>query len=267
MRSLSSMISVALALIAGKARPVAGALLALAVAAMALPHQGLAQFDDASGVWSMVVTDRFGQRQRCQLELSNSSSILGGYRANISGCGGAFMSVSQWKMNRRGLTLNDMSGRSLITLRRSYGGFSGRSSSGQSVWLRGGQSMSSFDGAFGPSVAPPIMQAPRGCSIYYGLSQRCAAEDDVYAPRLAPGQALSVRLVSPANLRQAPGLNAPSLGTMPLNACVVADACGRQADGAEWCRVRYGDQIGYVVKVFARGGRRYTLFSNACSPP
>lgn len=241
--------------------------IALTLAVATLPRPAEAQFDDVSGTWSMITTDQFGLRQQCRLELSGSSSLLGGYRANVSGCGGTFMSVSRWQMGRRGLTLTDMSGSPVVTLRRSYGGFSGRSRSGQRVQLRGGGWSASPFGNFGPPIAPPAISAPRGCAIYYGVSQRCAGDDDIYAPRLAPGQTVSVRLVSPVNLRQRPALSAPLLTVMPLNACVVADACGPQADGAEWCRVRYGDQIGYMAKVFERDGRRYTLFSNACSAP
>ncbi len=222
----------------------------------------MAQFDRGgfSGTWLAEFVDDFGQRRTCRLELSGASSIFGGNRANAISCPGPLMSVSLWQLNGRGLTLNDMAGRTIANLRRSRGGYSGRTNAGQAIWLRGTQSNTPFD----PVIVAPAR--PRGCAIYYGSSDRCAEARDVAAPRLAYGQTATVRIVYSANLRQSPSLNAPSLGLVPVNVCTVVDSCGVQPDGAEWCRMRYGDRTGYMVKTFTRDGRRSILYSNGCRP-
>lgn len=249
----------------GLTRGFAGGILSCVTTLMTIPAlPALAQSGLAG--WSMEVMDRSGLRQRCRLQLSEAESIVGGRRASVSGCGGTFISVSQWREGRRGLVLADMSGSPVVTLHRSPGGYFGRAN-GQSVRIHFGSSMPVYGNSFGPSFDPPTVSIPipRGCSIYYGQSQRCAGANDINVPRLVPGQSVSVRVVAPANLREAPSAGASILRVVPVNVCLQADSCGPQADGTAWCRVRHGSETGYVTKLTQRDGRRYILFSNACS--
>jgi hypothetical protein len=216
-----------------------------------------------AGVWTVDFTDAFGSRQRCSIELLAAGSIAGGYRANPRGCGSALVSVSRWQSRRGGISLDDVSGQPLLALRASRGGLSGTDESGRPIRLSSSSRQHGY--GFEPSFNEP-MAPPRGCSVYYGQSEHCAEARDVAAPRLAPGQTATVRIVFPANLRRFPSLGAPSLALIPLDTCVVADSCERQADGAEWCRMNYAGRTGYVVKLFARDGRRQILYSNGCAP-
>jgi hypothetical protein len=188
---------------------------------------------------------------------------MGDYRANPRGCGSALVGVSRWQARRGGISLDDVSGRPLVTLRAGRGGLSGTDEAGRSIRLSasGAQPGHGLEPFFRGRVSPS-----RGCSVYYGQSERCAEARDVAVPRLAPGGAATVRIVYPANLRQFPSLGAPSLALIPVDTCVVADACTRQSDGAEWCRMNYAGRTGYVVKLFARDGRRQILYSNSCGP-
>lgn len=230
------------------------------------PTAALAQWERGAsyaGVWSVRFTDSFGSRQSCSIELSAAGSIMGAYRANPRGCGSALVAVSRWQPRRGGISLDDISGRPLITLRAGWDGLSGTDEAGRPIRLvaGGGQRGSGVEPSFDQHAAPSW-----GCSVYYGQSERCAEARDIVAPRLAPGQSTTVRIVYPANLRQFPSLGARSLALIPVNTCVTADSCARQDDGAEWCRISHAGRTGYVVKLFARDGRRQILYSNQCGP-
>lgn len=242
------------------------ALIAAGLAFIFAAHPALAQSGwggSFAGTWSVQVADAFGSRQSCSIELTTPGSIMGGNRANPRGCGSALVNVSRWQARRGGISLNDISGRPLITLRAGRGGLSGTDAAGRPIRL----SASGMQPGYGMEL-PSFGSTPfsSGCSVYYGQSERCAESRDLAAPRLAPGQTARVRMVSPANLRQFPSLSAPALALIPLNTCVVADSCARQGDGAEWCRMRWSGLTGYVVKTFERDGRRQILFSNGCGP-
>lgn len=216
-----------------------------------------------AGTWSVQLTDSFGRRQSCSIELTAPGSIMGGNRANPQGCGTALINVSRWQARRGGISLNDISDRPLITLRAGRGGMFGTDAAGRPIRL----TASGMQSGYGSNL-PQFGSAPfsSGCSVYYGQSDRCAESRDLAAPRLAPGQTATVRVVYPANLRQFPSLGAPLLALIPVDTCVIADSCARQGDGAEWCRMRWSGLTGYVVKTFERDGRRQILFSNACGP-
>lgn len=219
--------------------------------------------DHFAGTWSVQVADAFGSRQNCSIELTGPGSIMGAYRANPRGCGSALVDVSRWQARRGGISLNDLSDRPLIMLRAGRGGLSGTDAAGRPIRL----SASGIQSGYGMEL-PSFGSAPflSGCSVYYGQSERCAEARDVAAPRLAPGQTTTVRIVYPANLRQSPSLGARALALIPVDSCVVADSCARQGDGAQWCRMRWSGLTGYVVKTFERDGRRQILFSNGCGP-
>ncbi|MDU0341150.1 AprI/Inh family metalloprotease inhibitor [Bosea rubneri] len=230
------------------------------------PAPTLAQWERGAsyaGVWSVRFTDSFGHRQSCSIELSAAGSIMGAYRANPRGCGSALVSVSRWQPRRSGISLDDVSGRPLIALRAGWDGLSGTDEAGRPIRLAAASAQRG--NALGPSFDERASPSSR-CSVYYGRSERCAEARDVAAPRLAPGQSTTVRIVYPANLRQFPSLGAQSLALIPMNTCVTADSCTRQEDGAEWCRMNYAGRTGYVVKLFARDGRRRILYSNQCGP-
>lgn len=229
-------------------------------------HPASAQWERGAsfaGTWSVQVADAFGSRQNCSIELTGPGSIMGAYRANPRGCGSALVDVSRWQARRGGISLNDISDRPLIMLRASRGGLSGTDAAGRPIRL----SASGMQPGYGSGL-PLFGQAPfsRGCSVYYGQSERCAESRDLTAPWLAPGQTATVRIIYPANLRQSPSLGSRVLALIPVDTCVVADSCTRQGDGAEWCRMRWSGLTGYVVKTFERDGRRQILFSNACRP-
>ncbi|CAD5299352.1 conserved exported hypothetical protein [Bosea sp. 62] len=216
-----------------------------------------------AGTWSVQVADAFGSRQSCSIELTGPGSIMGAHRANPRGCGSALVSVSRWQAQRGGISLNDISDRPLIMLRFGRGGLFGADEAGRPIRL----TASGMQSGYGSDL-PSFGSAPfsSGCSVYYGQSQRCAESRDLAAPRLAPGQTATVRIVYPFNLRQFPSLGAPALALIPVDTCIVADSCARQSDGAEWCRMRWSGLTGYVVKTFERDGRRRILFSNGCGP-
>lgn len=230
------------------------------------PGPTLAQWERGAsyaGVWSVRFTDPFGHRQSCSIELSAAGSIMGTYRASPRGCGSALFAVSRWQPWRGGISLDDISGQPLIALRAGWDGLSGKDEAGKPIRLvaASAQRGSGFEPSFDRRASPAW-----GCSVYYGQSERCAEARDIAAPRLAPGQSAMVRIVYPANLRQFPSLGARSLALIPVNTCVAADACARQEDGAEWCRISHAGRTGYVVKLFARDGRRQILYSNQCAP-
>ncbi|CAH1651544.1 SH3b domain-containing protein [Hyphomicrobiales bacterium] len=242
----------------------------LAVAAMLtplapfFPAPALAQWERGgafAGTWSVQLTDAFGHRQNCSIELSGAGSIMGAYRASPRGCGSALVSVSRWQPRHGGISLDDVSGRPLVALRAGRGGFTGTDEGGRPIRLISPGAPRGY--GFSQPFDEPL-QPSRGCSVYYGQSERCAEARDLAAPRLAPGQSVTVRIVYPANLRQFPSLGAPSLGLIPVDTCAVADSCARQGDGGEWCRISYAGRTGYVVKTFERDGRRQILYSNAC---
>lgn len=242
------------------------AVVAAALMLVLASHPALAQSGwggSFAGTWSVQLTDSFGSRQSCSIELTAPGSIMGGNRANPRGCGSALVDVSRWQARRGGISLNDISDRPLIMLRAGRGGLFGTDAAGRPIRL----SASGMRPGYG-SGSPSFGSAPfsSGCSVYYGQSQRCAESRDLAAPRLAPGQTATVRIVYPANLRQSPSLGARVLALIPVDTCVVADSCAGQGDGAEWCRMRWSGLTGYVVKVFERNGRRQILFSNACGP-
>lgn len=230
------------------------------------PTPALAQWERVAsyaGVWSVRLTDAFGHRQSCSIELSAAGSIMGAYRASPRGCGSALVGVSRWQSRRGGISLDDISGRPLITLRAGRDGLSGTDEAGRPIRLAapGGQRAYGFEPPSDERASPPS-----GCPVYHGQSERCAEARDIAAPRLAAGQSAMVRIVYPANLRQFPSLGARSLALIPVNTCVAADSCARQEDGAEWCRISHAGRTGYVVKLFARDGRRQILYSNQCAP-
>jgi hypothetical protein len=206
-------------------------------------------------------TDSFGSWQSCSIELTAPGSIMGGNRANPRGCGSALAAVSRWQARRGGISLNDISDRPLIMLRAGRGGLSGTNEAGGPIRLSAATGQLGY-GQSSSAWAP----FTSGCSVYYGLSQRCAESADITAPRLAPGQTTTVRIVYPANLRQFPSLAAPVLALIPVDSCIVANACVRRSGGAQWCRMRWSGLTGYVVKTFERAGRRQILFSNRCEP-
>lgn len=212
-----------------------------------------------AGNWSAQTVDRFGASRSCRIELSTTSSIFGGLMANASMCPGGLAMVALWRAERGRITLSDMSGTVLARLRQQPGGFAGSSSAGEQVWL------SRRGAGFGAGGMTFSGTASR-CQLYYGASERCAPSIDFNAPRLAPGERTMVRVIYPANLRVAPSLAARSLGIVPLNTCLAAEACAAAPGGGEWCRMRYGDRTGYMLKAFEREGRRMILFSNRCSP-
>jgi hypothetical protein len=231
-----------------------------------VPALTLAQWERGAsfaGIWSVRLTDAFGSRQSCSIELTAAGSIMGGYRANPRGCGSALVSVSRWQPRRGGISLDDASGQPLIRLRAGRGGLSGTDEAGRPIRLSASGAQREY--GFEPSFSWPL-SPQRGCSVYYGQSERCAEAWDLAAPRLAQGQTTTVRIVYPANLRQFPSLGAPLLALIPVDTCVIADSCARQSGGAEWCRMRYAGRTGYVVKTFERNGRRQILYSNACAP-
>jgi hypothetical protein len=230
------------------------------------PALALAQWERGgasfAGVWSVRLTDAFGSRQSCSIELTAAGSIMGGYRANPRGCGSALVSVSRWQPRRGGISLDDVSGRPLIRLRAGRGELSGTDEAGRPIRLSAsGAQRGGFGSLFNEPTSPSW-----GCQVYYGQSERCAEARDLAAPRLAQGQTATVRIVYPANLRQFPSLSSPLLARVPVDTCVIADSCARQGDGAEWCRMRYAGRIGYIVKLVETNGRRQILYSNACAP-
>ena len=239
---------------------------AIGLSAVLVAHPALAQSGRGgsfAGIWSVQFADTFGSRQSCSIELTAPGSIMGGNRANPRGCGSALVDVSRWQARRGGISLNDISDRPRIMFRAGRGGLSGIDEAGRPIRLSaaGGQ------GSYG-SGQPSFAWAPLSsvCAVYYGQSRRCAEARDITAPRLAPGQTATVRIVYPANLRQFPSLAAPVLALIPVDSCIVADSCARQPDGAQWCRMRWSGLTGYVVKTFERDGRRQILFSNHCGP-
>lgn len=233
------------------------AITALPASATARAQSGEASF--LTGGWTARIVDRFGVQRTCRIELSATGSIFGNRMANTGTCAGGLAMVARWRSERGRVILSDMAGTALARLRQAPGGLAGVSSAGEQLWLaRGGNGF----GAGGPSFPGPR----RPCQIYYGTSERCAPSADLDAPRLMPGENTTVRVVYPANLRTAPDLSAPSLGIIPLNTCLVAEACVPAPGGGEWCRMRYGDRSGYMLKVFERDGRRAILFSNRCGP-
>lgn len=229
-------------------------------------HPALAQSGRGgffAGTWSVRLTDPFGSRQSCSIELTAPGSIMGGNRANPRGCGAVLANVSRWQEWRGGISLNDISDRPLIVLRAGRGGLSGTDEAGRPIRLstagrQGGYAIGQPSFAWSP-LSP-------GCSVYYGQSERCAETRDMTAPQLAPGQTATVRIVYPANLRQSPSLGARILALIPVDTCIIADSCARQGDGAQWCRMHWSGLTGYVVKTFERDGRRQILFSNGCGP-
>lgn len=239
-------------------------LAALGLAAMAgllAPATARAQSGEASflaGAWTAETIDRFGARRACRVELSTTGSIFGGRTANAVTCTGSLATVARWRAERGRVTLSDMTGTTLARLRQAPGGLAGTTSAGEQLWLARGGSNFGFGG-------PSLPGARRPCQLYYGASERCAPSADFNAPRLAPGESAVVRVVYPANLRTAPDLSAPSLGIVPLNTCLAAEACAPAPGGGEWCRMRYGDRSGYMLKAFERDGRRMILFSNRCN--
>ncbi|CEJ12109.1 hypothetical protein BN1110_02406 [bacterium YEK0313] len=233
----------------------------ITLAALLAPGAAGAQFDAApllAGRWTAQTIDRFGARRACRIDLSTAGSIFGGMMASAGTCTGGLAMVARWRAERGGITLSDMTGAALGRLWQRPEGLAGATSAGERLWLtRGG------DG-FGAG-APSLPGGRRPCQLYYGASERCAPAADIDAPRLAPGQSVTVRVVHPAHLRTAPSLAAPSLGIVPLNTCLAAEACAAAPGGGEWCRMRQAGRTGYMLKAFERDGRRMILFSNRCS--
>ena len=207
-----------------------------------------------SGVWQAELVDDFGRPQRCVVELSATGSIMGGFMASARGCAGDLMSLSRWRGRGRELVLVDISGATLAVLRDRGEVLSGRMTSGRPLRLYAGAGRAQ-------AVAPRP-----GCVVYYGQSSCCADARDLTAPALAPGQQTSLRIVSLANVRVAPSFSAALVGQAPVNACLQTDACLRQPDGSQWCRVQLDGRTGYITKLFERDGRRFILFSNGCVP-
>ena len=238
--------------------------LILALAAMLLPlgssgavAQSESEFVDAmAGDWA-IYDDQFGSGGKpCQISLQKDK-LENGYALGVTDCAFEFGQLTSWRIVNGQMAL--MVGEDqLAALGGNQIRMSGDTGIGAPVIM---------DRVGANELVAALVKAHKDSGCYYlGFTSTCVDDKQLQKPALpSDGTGARVGVQVNLNVRAEARDDAPVVGVVPANSCIVTDTCVMAADGV-WCRAQFGDVRGWLKKLALRQSTwPVVTFVNQCA--
>lgn len=231
--------------------------------ALAIGGPALAQTEDEfvkafAGDWE-VFDDAYGvDGQRCRISLADTAVEGGGYALTATSCALELGLLTSWRIVESQLAL--MAGDlAMAVLGGNQQRMSGDSNIGAPVIL---------DRAGDSALVEGILKAREASGCYYlGFTTTCVDEAQLSKPAISSdGSPARIGILVNLNVRAEARDDAPVLGVVPANSCIVTEACATAVDGV-WCKARFDETAGWLKKLALRQERwPVVTFVNQCQP-
>lgn len=233
-----------------------------AALALALGGPALAQTEDEfvkafAGDWE-VFDDAYGvEGERCRISLADNA-VEGGYALTVTSCALELGLLTSWRIidSQLALMADDLA---MAVLGGNQRRMSGDSNIGAPVIL---------DRVGDNALVEDIRKAREASGCYYlGFTTTCVDEAQLAKPAVAPdGSPARIGVLVNLNVRAEARDDAPVLGVVPANSCIVTEVCATAVDGV-WCKARFDETAGWLKKLALRQERwPVVTFVNQCQP-
>jgi hypothetical protein len=233
-----------------------------AAIALALGGPALAQTEDEfvkafAGDWE-VFDDAYGvEGERCRISLADNA-VEGGYALTVTSCALELGLLTSWRIidSQLALMADDLA---MAVLGGNQRRMSGDSNIGAPVIL---------DRVGDNALVEDIRKAREASGCYYlGFTTTCVDEAQLAKPAVAPdGSPARIGVLVNLNVRAEARDDAPVLGVVPANSCIVTEVCATAVDGV-WCKARFDETAGWLKKLALRQERwPVVTFVNQCQP-
>lgn len=233
-----------------------------AAIALALGGPALAQTEDEfvkafAGDWE-VFDDAYGvDGERCRISLADNA-VEGGYALTVTSCALELGLLTSWRIidSQLALMADDLA---MAVLGGNQRRMSGDSNIGAPVIL---------DRVGDNALVEDIRKAREASGCYYlGFTTTCVDEAQLAKPAVAPdGSPARIGVLVNLNVRAEARDDAPVLGVVPANSCIVTEVCATAVDGV-WCKARFDETAGWLKKLALRQERwPVVTFVNQCQP-
>jgi hypothetical protein len=195
--------------------------------------------------------------ERCRVSLTDTATEAG-YAVKVASCALELGMLTDWRIvdNQLSLLAGDTA---IAVLGGNQRRISGDSNIGAPVIL---------DRAGDTALIDSILKAREASGCYYlGFTTTCVDEAQLAKPAVASdGSASRIGVLVNLNVRAEARDDAPVLGVVPANSCIVTEICATAADGV-WCKARFDDTAGWLKKLALRQERwPVVTFVNQCTP-